>query len=70
MPHLMTGGPGAMDNALITAAAEYGPWALMVFYLLYRDLQKDLATRLTLDKNTAILVEMTTMIRERLPRSV
>ncbi|ALI54689.1 hypothetical protein [Celeribacter marinus] len=57
-----------MSDALITALADNGPWALMVFYLLYRDLQKDQATRSVLDKNTQILVEMTTMIRERLPR--
>ncbi|WP_417243239.1 hypothetical protein [Celeribacter sp.] len=57
-----------MSDALIKALAENGPWALMVFYLLYRDLQKDQATRSVLDKNTQILVEMTTMIRERLPR--
>lgn len=57
-----------MSDALITALADNGPWALMVFYLLYRDLQKDQATRTVLDKNTQILVEMTTMIRERLPR--
>lgn len=57
-----------MSDALITALADNGPWALLVFYLLYRDLQKDQATRSVLDKNTQILVEMTTMIRERLPR--
>ncbi|MFT6453070.1 MAG: hypothetical protein ACRBBK_14695 [Paracoccaceae bacterium] len=58
-----------MDRVLISALADYGPWVLLAFYLLFRDLQKDQATRATLDKNTAILVEMTTMIRERLPRS-
>jgi hypothetical protein len=47
--------------------AEHGPWALLVFYLLWRDLQKDQATRAVLDKNSAILVEITTIIRERLP---
>ncbi|WP_417247782.1 hypothetical protein [Celeribacter sp.] len=57
-----------MSDALIDALAEHGPWAMMVFFLLYRDLQKDQATRAVLDKNTQILVEMTTMIRERLPR--
>ncbi len=55
-------------DALLAAAAEHGPWALLVFYLLWRDLQKDRATRDVLDKNTAILIEMTTMVRERLPR--
>lgn len=58
-----------MSDSLITVLAEYGPWVIMVFFLLYRDLQKDQATRAVLDKNTQILVEMTTMIRERLPRS-
>lgn len=57
-----------MSEALVMALAEHGPWVLMVFFLLYRDLQKDQATRAVLDKNTQILVEMTTMIRERLPR--
>ncbi|MCA0044573.1 hypothetical protein [Celeribacter litoreus] len=57
-----------MSDTLISALAEHGPWVLMVFFLLYRDLQKDEATRSVLDKNTQILVEMTTMIRERLPR--
>ena len=57
-----------MNEALIQALAEHGPWALMVFFLLYRDAQKDEATRSVLDKNTQVLVEMTTMIRERLPR--
>ncbi|SFI61220.1 hypothetical protein [Celeribacter neptunius] len=56
-----------MSETLIAALAEHGPWVLMVFYLLYRDLQKDQATRAVLDKNTQILVELTTMIRERLP---
>lgn len=57
-----------MSEALITALAEHGPWVLMVFVLLYRDQAKDEATRAVLDKNTTILTEMTTMIRERLPR--
>ncbi len=55
-------------DVLLAAAAEHGPWALLVFYLLWRDLQKDRVTRDVLDKNSAILIEMTTMIRERLPR--
>ncbi|MBU0645440.1 MULTISPECIES: hypothetical protein [Roseobacteraceae] len=57
-----------MSDALIAAVSEHGPWVLMVFFLLYRDAQKDQATRDVLNKNTQILVEMTTMIRERLPR--
>ncbi|SDW52508.1 hypothetical protein [Celeribacter indicus] len=57
-----------MTDALVLALTEQGPWALLVVFLLHRDLQRDHATRATLDKNTQILVEMTTMIRERLPR--
>lgn len=57
-----------MSDGLVAALAEHGPWVLMVFFLLYRDLQKDAATRTVLDKNTQVLVEMTTMIRERLPQ--
>ena len=57
-----------MNDALIRAVSEHGPWVMMVFFLLYRDLQKDAATRDVLDKNTQVLIEMTTMIRERLPR--
>lgn len=57
------------SEVFLSLLAENGPWALLVFYLLYRDLQKDEATREVLDKNTTILVEMTTMIRERLPRA-
>ena len=56
-------------EVFLTSAAEHGPWVLLVFYLLWRDLQKDRATREVLDKNTTILIELTTMIRERLPRS-
>ncbi len=55
-------------DLLFKLVAENGPWALLVFYLLWRDMQKDLATRAVLDKNTAILAELSTMIRERLPR--
>ena len=40
-----------MSDALINALADHGPWAIMVFFLLYRDLQKDQATRAVLDKN-------------------
>lgn len=52
---------------LVSALTEHGPWVLLVFYLLWRDLQKDQATRAVLDKNSAILIEITTIIRERLP---
>lgn len=53
---------------LIALLSEHGPWVLLVFYLLWRDLQKDQATRAVLDRNSAILIEVTTIIRERLPR--
>lgn len=55
-------------DVLVGLAAEHGPWVLLVFYLLLRDLQKDQATRAALEKNTEVLVEMTTIIRERLAR--
>jgi len=56
-------------DLIFQLVAEHGPWVLLVFYLLYRDLQKDQATRAVLDKNTVILLEMATIIRERLPRT-
>lgn len=55
------------SDALIKILSDHGPWVLLVFYLLWRDLQKDQATRAVLDKNSAILIEVTTIIRERLP---
>lgn len=55
------------SDFIFRLVAENGPWALLVFYLLWRDLQKDQATRAVLDKNSAILIEITTIIRERLP---
>ena len=58
-----------MPEELFTKVlADNGPWVLLVFYLLYRDFQKEQALRDALNKNTEILVEMTTMIRERLVR--
>ena len=53
---------------LTRLVAEHGPWVVLVFYLLWRDLQKDQATRAVLDKNSSILIEITTIIRERLPQ--
>ena len=55
------------SDMILKLVAEHGPWVLLVFYLLYRDLQKDQATRAVLDKNSSILIEITTIIRERLP---
>ncbi len=54
-------------DLILKLMAEHGPWVVLVFYLLWRDLQKDQATRAVLDKNSAILIEITTIIRERLP---
>ena len=56
-----------VSDLILRLVAEHGPWVLLVFYLLWRDLQKDMATRSVLDKNTAVLIEITTIIRERLP---
>lgn len=60
-------GHAVAGDLLLKLVAEHGPWVLLVFYLLYRDLQKDQATRAVLDKNSSILIEITTIIRERLP---
>lgn len=57
------------SDLLLKLVADHGPWVMLVFYLLYRDNQKDAATRDVLNKNTTILLELTTIIRERLPRS-
>ena len=56
------------EQILQQVLTESGPWVLLVFYLLWRDVQKEHALRQILHKNTEILVEMTTMIRERLTR--
>lgn len=68
MPHWRIGRkPSVASDMVLKLVAEHGPWVLLVFYLLYRDLQKDQATRAVLDKNSSILIEITTIIRERLP---
>lgn len=54
-------------EVLLGLLSEHGPWVGLVFYLLWRDLQKDQATRAVLDKNSSVLIEITTIIRERLP---
>ncbi|MBD3678376.1 MAG: hypothetical protein HUJ27_08235 [Rhodobacteraceae bacterium] len=56
------------DSVWIALLSEHGPWVLLVFFLLWRDLQKDEAVRGILDKNTSVLTEMAVLIRERLPR--
>ena len=59
-----------MNNEIfVSLLTEHGPWVLLVFYLLWRDLQKDQATRAVLDKNSQILTQITTIIQERLPRA-
>ena len=57
------------SDFLVSLLAEHGPWVGLVFYLLWRDLQKDQATRAVLDKNSLILTQITTIIQERLPRA-
>lgn len=56
-----------MSDLVLRIVSEHGPWVLLVFYLLYRDVEKDKVTRGIVDENTRILVELSTMIRERLP---
>lgn len=56
-----------MSDLILRLVSEHGPWVLLVFYLLYRDAQKDFATREALNKNTAVLIEMTTLVRDRVP---
>lgn len=55
-------------DLLAKLVADHGPWVILVFFLLWRDAEKDRATRAVLDKNAAILTEITTVIRERMPR--
>jgi len=56
-------------SAFIDILSQDGPWVLLVFYLLYRDFQKDHATREVVNKNSVVLSELAILIRERLPRS-
>lgn len=49
--------------------AEHGPWVVLVFFLLWRDLHKEQTTRAVLDKNAVVLTEIATVIRERMPRA-
>ena len=53
------------SDLILKIVSEDGPWVLLVFYLLWRDSQKDLATREVLNKNTAVLIEMATLVRHR-----
>lgn len=61
-------GPAMPDSLWLPLLTENGPWALLVFYLLWRDQQKEGATRDVLNRNSVVLAEMTTLLRERLPR--
>jgi hypothetical protein len=56
-------------DLLLKLLADHGPWVILVFFLLWRDLEKDKATRAILDKNALILTEIATVIRERMPRT-
>ena len=56
-------------DLLLKLLADHGPWVILVFFLLWRDIEKDKATRAILDKNAAILTEISTVIRERMPRT-
>ena len=55
-------------DLLISFIADHGPWVALVFFLLWRDAEKDRATRAVLEKNAHILTEIATVIAERLPR--
>ena len=69
MRRWLTGGRHVSGDLLIKLIADHGPWVILVFFLLWRDAEKDRATRAVLDKNAAILTEITTVIRERMPRN-
>ena len=60
-------GPTAVSELIVKTLSDHGPWVLLVFYLLYRDFEKDKLTRGIVERNTRILTEMSTIIRERLP---
>ena len=56
-------------DLLVKILADHGPWVILVFFLLWRDAEKDKATRSVLDKNATILTEIATVIKERMPRN-
>ncbi len=56
-------------DLLLKIVADHGPWVILVFFLLWRDAEKDRATRAVLDKNASVLTEIATVIRERMPRN-
>jgi len=57
------------SEQVFALVAEHGPWVVLVFFLLWRDVQKEQATRVVLDKNAVVLTEIATVIRERMPRA-
>ena len=57
------------EEGLFALVAEHGPWVLLVFFLLWRDVQKEQATREVLNRNAQVLTEIATVIRERMPRT-
>ena len=63
------GGGRVEGDFLFKLVAEHGPWVVLVFFLLWRDAEKDRATRAVLEKNATILAEIATVIRERMPRN-
>jgi hypothetical protein len=56
-------------DLLLKLLADHGPWVILVFFLIWRDAEKDRATRAILEKNATILTEIATVIRERMPRN-
>ena len=56
-------------DILLKILADHGPWVILVFFLLWRDAEKDKATRTVLDKNATVLTEIATVIKERMPRN-
>ncbi len=69
MPRWRTGGGPVGGDLLLKIVADHGPWVILVFFLLWRDAEKDRATRAVLDKNASVLTEIATVIRERMPRN-
>ncbi len=57
------------SDVWIALATEHGPWVFLTMFLLWRDHQKDTATREVLNRNSEVLIEMATLVRERLPRA-
>lgn len=69
MPRSRHGGAPVSGDLLLKLLADHGPWVILVFFLLWRDAEKDRATRAILEKNATILTEIATVIRERMPRN-